>query len=77
MSLGVGSWQDTIAEMNDLISQLDQTRQASRSAEDMLISQLRRRLSHLEAVLHRREEEYDELQERFCALQDGTGHSCG
>jgi predicted nuclease with TOPRIM domain len=70
LSLGVGSWQDTIAQMNELISQLDAKRKEHRSAEDALIDQLRRHVSHLESVLHRREDEYDQLQERFCALQE-------
>ena len=69
MSLGMGSWQDTIAQMNELIGQLDTQRKEHRSAEDVLIDQLRRHVSHLESVLARREDEYDQLQERFCALQ--------
>jgi predicted nuclease with TOPRIM domain len=72
MSLGVGSWQDTIAQMNALISQLDAQRKEHRSAEDALIDQLRRHVSHLESVLARREDEYDRLQERFCALREAA-----
>ena len=70
MSLGMGTWQDTLSQMHDLINQLDDQRKAHRSAEDLLIDQLRRRLAHLEAVIHSREDEYDQLQERFCALRD-------
>ena len=72
MSLGMGSWQDTIAQMHELISQLDTQRKDRRSAEDALIDQLRHHISHLESVLARREDEYDQLQERFCALQEKT-----
>lgn len=73
MSLGMGSWRDTIAQMNELVGQLDTQRKEQRSAEDALISQLRRHISHLESVLGRREDEYDELQERFCALKEAAG----
>lgn len=70
MDLGMVSYQDTLSQMHELISQLDESRKASRSAEDALIDQLRRHLSHLESVVHHREDEYDRLQERFCKMQE-------
>jgi hypothetical protein len=70
MSMGVGSYQDTLMQMHELIGQLEQTRKEHRAAEDLLIEQLRQRLVHLEAIVCHREDEYDRLEERFCALQE-------
>lgn len=70
IGMGVGDYADTLAQMYDLISQLEDARKKHRAAEDLLIDQLRSRLGHLEAVVHRREEEYDRLQERFCVLTE-------
>lgn len=70
MSMGVGSYLDTLAQMHDLISRLETERKKHRAAEDVLIDQLRRQLSHLEMVVHRREDEYDRLQEQYCALKE-------
>ena len=70
MSLGMDSWRDTLTQMNDILDQMSREREQQRSAEDQLIDLMRRRLSHLEAVLHRREDEYDQLQEKFCALRE-------
>jgi predicted nuclease with TOPRIM domain len=70
MNLGVGSWQDTLAQMNSLLDRLQAAGKAHRSAEDELLDQLRQHTGRLEAALHRREDEYDQLQERFCQLKD-------
>lgn len=75
MQLDVGSWQDTISQMYALLGQIKDSRQAQRSAEDQLLDQLRLRVQRLEAVIHRREVEYDRLQERFCALQEQRAQS--
>lgn len=69
MSLGMGSWRDTVSQMNEILDQLARMRSEHRSAEDELIRQMKARISRLESVLHRREMEYDELQERFCQMQ--------
>lgn len=68
MSMHVGSYQDTLAQMHSLIGQLEDERKKHRAAEDVLIDSLRHQLQHLEAVVHRREDEYDRLQEKYCAL---------
>jgi len=66
--MGVGSYQDTLAEMHNLINRLEDARKAHRAAEDTLIDQLRMHCSHLEAVIHRRELEFDRLEGRLSAL---------
>lgn len=70
MSLGMSSWQDTVSQMNRILDQLSQLRSEHRSAEDELLRQMKARIGRLESVLHRREDEYDRLQERFCQMQD-------
>ena len=70
MEMGVGSYRDTLAQMHDLVGQLDRTRNEHRSAEDLLIGQLRQQLANLEFVVSRREDEYDRLQEKYCKLRE-------
>ena len=70
MSMGVGNYQDTLSQMHILVNQLDDARKKHRAAEDVLIDQLRRQLLHLESVVSRREDEYDRLQEKYCALRE-------
>jgi predicted nuclease with TOPRIM domain len=68
MSMGVGSYQDTLAEMHTLINRLEDARKAHRQAEDVLIDQLRKHCLHLESVIHRREQEFDRIEDRLSAL---------
>lgn len=70
ISLGMDSWQDTLSQMYAVIDRIDQQRKEHRSAEDTLIDQLRHHVAHLEASIHRREGEYDRLQERYCRMQE-------
>ena len=75
MSMGVGNYQDTLSQMHVLINQLDDARKQHRAAEDVLIDQLRRQLLHLESVVSRREDEYDRLQEKYCALKESAARA--
>lgn len=68
MSMGVGSYQDTLAEMYSLIGRLEDARKEHRAAEDVLIDQLRRHCMHLESVIHRREAEFDSIEQRLSDL---------
>lgn len=68
MRMGVGSYQDTLAEMQMLLNQLESARKTHREIEDDLIDQLRRHCGHLEAVIHRREDEFEQIEERLSAL---------
>jgi hypothetical protein len=65
MDMGVGDWRDTIAQMHGLLGELRETR----SEESRIIEMLEARVVSLESILHRRECEYDKLQEQFCALE--------
>lgn len=76
MECGVGNWRQTIADMNELLNTLAETSRKHESETAQLVNQMRRHIARLETCIHRRELEYDRLQEEMCrqkddAFQDG------
>lgn len=66
MEMGIGDWQDTLEQVNRLN---DTIQDANKEQRDM-VSLLSGRIRHLENVIHRREEEYDHLQNDYIELKE-------
>src|SRR6266568_6300376 len=67
MELGTGDWRATVGQLHELIDQMAAQTRTAQSETGQLIDEMRRRINRLEAIIHRREQEYDALQEQVCA----------
>ena len=70
MELEVGDWRETVGQLHQLMDQIAASSQSAQTETERLIGMMRQRISRLEAVIRRREREYDALQEETCRKVD-------
>ena len=70
MDLEVGDWRETLSQLHELMDQVTAQSRSAQTETEHLIAMMRQRISRLEAVIRRREREYDALQEETCRKVD-------